>query len=332
MDLDCEPSWGRAIGTSGKFDEAAFEIHSPNSGNHAAAHRTGITTDEGRRYRKLDMRRLSGLLRRFVLVLVAVLVLAACGDRTTSPAAGTFTPRTPDTLAVVTADIPSPGFWEGTPGRVTGGFEYELARVLEQRLGLHALRIKTESFHRIVAGQLDGADLALDLITPTSKRSKSLDFSSPYLDTPPTIVVRKGTKVSDLETARRLRWGVVRGTTFVGIVSSLISPDRPVQSFGDNLTIVSALEEGKIDAFLFDLPLAVVTANRSHGRLRAVAQLPQPELLAAALPKGSQNAEAIDSAFRAFSSDGTINDLIRRWVGSAAADAEKSIPLLRTTR
>jgi ABC-type amino acid transport substrate-binding protein len=98
------------------------------------------------------------------------------------------------------------------------------------------------------------------------------------------------------------------------------------------LAIVSALEHGEIDAFLFDLPLAVVTANNSHGRLRAVAQLPEPELLAAALPKDSQNTQAVDSAFRAFNTDGTIDDLLRRWVGSAAADAEKSIPLLRTTR
>jgi polar amino acid transport system substrate-binding protein len=277
------------------------------------------------------MRRITVPLRRVVLLL-AVMVLGACGDRTTSPAAGTFTPHIAGTLTVVTADIPSPGFWEGTPDRVTGGFEYELARLLGERLGLHALRIETESFHRIVAGHLDGADLALDLITPTSKRAESLEFSTAYLDTPPTVVVRKGTKVSDLETARRLRWGVVRGTTFVGIVSSLIAPSPPVRVYGSNLAIVSALEHGEIDAFLFDLPLAVVTANNSHGRLRAVAQLPEPELLAAALPKDSQNTQAVDSAFRAFNTDGTIDDLLRRWVGSAAADAEKSIPLLRTTR
>ena len=267
-----------------------------------------------------------------MLLVLAVPVLAACGDRTTSPAAGTFTPRTAGTLTVVTADIPSPGFWEGTPGRVTGGFEYELARALEQRLGLHALRIETESFHRIVEGYLDGADLALDLITPTSQRAESVDFSTPYLDTPPTVVARKGSNVSDLETARRLRWGVVRGTTFVGIVSSLIAPSRPVKVYGSNLAITSALENGDIDAYLFDLPLAVVTANGSHGRLRAVAQLSEPELIAAALPKGSQNTGAVDSAIRAFTADGTIDDLLRRWVGPAAADAEKSIPLLRTAQ
>ena len=62
--------------------------------------------------------------------LVVALLLAGCGDLASSPAAGTFTPRTPGVLTVVTTDIPSPGFWEGTPAHVTGGLEYELARDL----------------------------------------------------------------------------------------------------------------------------------------------------------------------------------------------------------
>jgi ABC-type amino acid transport substrate-binding protein len=96
--------------------------------------------------------------------------------------------------------------------------------------------------------------------------------------------------------------------------------------------VVSALEDRRIDALLLDLPLAVVTANRSNGRLHAVAQLPDSELIAAALPKGSPNTEAVNSAIRAFSNDGTIDSLLLRWVGPAAANVEKSIPLLRTTR
>ena len=269
---------------------------------------------------------------RGVVLLAAVLVLASCDDRTSSPAAGTFTPRTSGTLTVVTTDIPSPGFWEGTPSRLTGGFEYELARVLTERLGLHSLRIETESFHRIVEGHVDGADLALDLITPTRARSQFLDFSTPYLNTAPTVVVRTGTTVPDLQTAQGLRWGVVRGTTFVHIISSLIGPSRPVEVYEGNTKMVSALEDRQIDALLLDLPLAVVTANRSSGRLHVAAQLPEPELIAAALPKGSGNVEAVSSAFRAFMADGTIDDLLHQWVGSAAADAEKSIPLLQTTR
>ena len=259
------------------------------------------------------------------------MVLAACGDETSSPAEGTFTPRTAGVLTVVTTEVPSPGFWEGTPSHITGGFEFELAKLLAKRLGLKTVRVKLERFHRIVEGQLDGGDLALDLITPTKERARSLTFSSPYLDAPPTVLVRTGTSVPDLHTAQALRWGAVRATTFVGIITSMIGPNDPVRIYENTSDMVVALEHRQVDAVLLDLPLAVVTADRSGGHLRAAAQLPMSELIAAALPKGSSNEQAVDSAFRAFTSDGTIDRLLGVWVGPGAADAQRSIPLLETT-
>lgn len=263
---------------------------------------------------------------------VATGLLAACGDLTSSPSSGTFTPRTRGVLTVVTTNVPIPGFWEGTPTHLTGGFEYELAKRLAERFGLKSVQVRLERFHRIVEGQLDGADLALDLITPTAQRALSLTFSEPYLNAAPTVVVRTGTGVADLEAARSLRWGAVRATTFVGIIDSLIAPEQPVEVYEDDSVMLAALQAHKIDAVLLDMPLAVATASRSGGRLAAAAQLPSTEMIAAALPKGSGNVQAVSSAFRAFTSDGTIDRLLRVWVGSAAANAESSIPLLQTTR
>jgi polar amino acid transport system substrate-binding protein len=137
--------------------------------------------------------------------------------------------------------------------------------------------------------------------------------------------------VPDLHTAQDLRWGAVRATTFVGIATSMIRPHAPLRVYDNTADMVVGLEDRQVDAVLLDLPLAVVTADRSGGRLDVAAQLPTPELIAAALPKGSGNEQAVDSAIRAFSADGTIDHLLRVWVGPAAANAEKSIPLLETT-
>jgi polar amino acid transport system substrate-binding protein len=265
------------------------------------------------------------------MLVLAALLPAACGDETSSPAAGTFTPQTPGVLTVVTGEVPNPGFWEGSPGQVSGGFEFELAKVLAKRLGLKEVRVETEQFHRIVSGKLAGADLALDLITPTSERARSLEFTSPYLNAAPTVLARTGTAVPDLHTGQEMRWGVVRATTFVGIVASMVRPNRPVRIYANNADLVLGLERHQVDAILLDLPLAVAIADRSGGRLHTAAQLPDSELIAAALPKGSGNEQAVSSAFRAFSDDGTIDRLLRVWVGPGAASAEKSIPLLETT-
>jgi ABC-type amino acid transport substrate-binding protein len=146
------------------------------------------------------------------------------------------------------------------------------------------------------------------------------------------VLVRDGTAVADLASAQDLRWAAVRASTLADTVDDSIAPDRPLKLYDDTAEIVAALQGDEVDAALLDMPLAVVTAEHSHGRLQAVAQLPTRESIAAALPKGSDNVEAVDSAMRAFTTDGTLHRLVQTWVGSAAADAESSIPLLHTTR
>jgi polar amino acid transport system substrate-binding protein len=226
---------------------------------------------------------------------------------------------------------PTPGFWEGTPQHPTGGFEFELAKALADRFGLRSVRVVVKHFHQIVGGDLGGADLALDLITPTSQREKHLEFSAPYLIDAPTVVVRSGTSIPDLATAQDLRWGATRATTFIGDIERSINPDGPIRIFDQETQMLAALNRGTIDAVLEDLPLAVATASQSRGRLKAIAQLPTTESIAAALPKGSNNVQAVSSAIRAFTADGTIHRLLEKWVGSAAANAQTSIPLLHTT-
>jgi hypothetical protein len=61
--------------------------------------------------------------------------------------------------------------------------------------------------HEPVRGHLDGADLALSDITITEARAEHLDFSTPYLKAPPSILVRPGTEVADGNAARGLRAG-----------------------------------------------------------------------------------------------------------------------------
>ncbi len=228
--------------------------------------------------------------------------------------------------------FPTPGFWEGTPAHPTGGFEFELAKALAERFGLRSVRVVVEHFHQIVAGELGGADLALDLITPTSERQQRLDFSTPYLTDAPTVVVRRGTSIPDLASAQALRWGATQSTTFIKDIEKSIDPNTPVRIFDQEGETLTALDNGVVDAVLLDMPLAVATAEHSGGRLEVAAQLPTSETIAAALPKGSSNGEAVSSAIRAFTADGTITRLLKRWVGSAAANAETSIPLLHTTR
>ena len=259
--------------------------------------------------------------------LACVLLVAGCSGL--GSAAGTFVPAHRGTLTVVTQPLPTAGFWLGSGDHPTGGMEYAMAKDLAHRFGLK-LVVRTESFSRIVGGDLDGADLALALITPTAQRMQVLDFSTPYIESPPALVVRAGTSVPDLDTAQRLRFVVGANTTFEKIVADVIQPDAPPLRIEDRNAELAALRSGRADVAMFDLPAAEAIAH-DDPHLTVAARLANTEPIAAALPKGSNNVDAVSSALRAMQADGTIDSLAQRWLGISIAAATNDVPLLRTS-
>jgi polar amino acid transport system substrate-binding protein len=263
------------------------------------------------------------------IVLLGVCLLA-CGGCGGGAAAGQFTPRTPGTLTVATAQIPDPGFWSGTPRQPTGGFEYGLARALAARFGLATVKVTVVPFARLVAGDLGGADLALSDITVTTERARHVDFSASYLTAPPSILVRPGTQVSDVDAAQSLHWAAQSGTTLQSALEETIRPSGTPLIVHHQREALAALRSGKVDAVMLDLPVALAYARQSPKTYAVAAQLPSEDVLAAALPKGSENLEAVDSAMRAFSADGTIERLGREWLDTELQEGHaEHVPALR---
>jgi polar amino acid transport system substrate-binding protein len=264
--------------------------------------------------------------------LLAVLVLSAAGCANAGKgAAGSFSPHTPNTLTVATAQIPDPGFWYGTFAHPTGGFEYAIAQQLASRFGLAKIKVIPVSFHDLVRGHLGGADLALSDITITEQREQHLDFSTPYLKAPPAIVVRPGTEVADVNTARDLHWAVQNDTTLKEALEQQIEPKTKTLVFEHQSEKLAALEDGRVDAVLLDLPVALAYARESPRKYAVAAQLPSEAELGAALPSGSENAEAVDSAIRGLSAEGEIDRLAHRWLHADYEEGGvKDVPVLRT--
>jgi ABC-type amino acid transport substrate-binding protein len=253
--------------------------------------------------------------------------LSACGGS----GAGTFTPRTAGTLTVATAEIPEPGFWAGTPQRPTGGFEYELARALAARFGLAHVRVVVLPFAQLTAGHFGGADLAISDITVTAARAQHVSFSAPYLPAPPAIVVRPGTPVADVHAAQGLRWAVQEGTTLRTALEETIRPASPPLVLHHQREALAALRAGRADAVLLDLPVALGFARDAPHTYAVAAQLPSEAQLAIALPRGSANVEAVDSALRALSADGTLERLGRTWLHTELDEGQaEGVPVLRT--
>jgi polar amino acid transport system substrate-binding protein len=266
------------------------------------------------------------------LALLAALVFALTGCANAGKGAGgTFTPRTPNTLTVATAQVPDPGFWAGTAAHPTGGFEYALAQELASRFGLAKIKVVQVPFHGLVRGDLGGADLALSDITITEPREQHLDFSTPYLKAPPAIVVRPGTEVADVNAARDLHWAVQNDTTLKEALEKQIEPTTKTLVFEHQSEKLAALTDGRVDAVLLDLPVALAYARESPRKYAVVAQLPSEAVLGAALPSGSDNVEAVDSALRGLKAEGEIDRLAHRWLHADIEEGgAEDVPVLRT--
>jgi ABC-type amino acid transport substrate-binding protein len=258
---------------------------------------------------------------------IATLGCASAGNG----AAGSFTPRTPNTLTVATAQIPDPDFWAGTFAQPTGGFEYGLARALAARFGLANVKVVEVPFHELIRGHLGGADLALSDITITDERAEHLDFSTPYLKAPPSVLVRPGTEVPDVNAARGMHWAVQHDTTLRTALQESIEPTTDTLVYMHQREVLLALRVGRANAAMLDLPVALAYAREAPHEYEVAAQLPSEAVLGAALPPGSDNVEAVDSALRGLKAEGEIDRLGRRWLH---ADIEEGgvegIPVLRT--
>jgi len=265
---------------------------------------------------------LSGAGLKSLLLALAVL---ACGCSTTRSAAGeSFEPSTPGVLTVATAFLPAPGFWEGRPP--TRGFEAQLAAALADHLGLDRVRVVQVPFAAIARGELRGADIALSQLTPTSERERVLDFTTPYLESPPGVLARREADAVDEKELRDLNWVVSTASTLTPIVRNRIRPLGEPVVVEDRTQALDVLRSGRANALLLDLPVALALARAEPELLHVPAQLDGEETLAAALRDGSPNREVIDSAIRSLEADGTIKRLLTRWLGGSGSD----VPLIRT--
>jgi polar amino acid transport system substrate-binding protein len=264
-------------------------------------------------------------------VTVAVLAIfsSACGAKTA--ASGDFQPLHRGTLTVATSVVPLAGFWEGTAVRPTGGFEYELARALAKRFHVAQIQVVVVPFSRLVAGDLGGADVALSDITATTGRRKVLDFTGPYLPATPAVLVRAGTNVPDLKTAQGLTWAAGEATTLLDYLNNTIQPDAKPLITASRQATIDAVENHRVEAGLLDLPVAAAVARESNGSLAVAGQFDLNDDISAALPHGSSNTDAVDSAIRALQANGTIGALAHRWLGLRLDETSaQDVPLIRT--
>jgi polar amino acid transport system substrate-binding protein len=261
-------------------------------------------------------------------VLVGLVVASsACGSTRDAVRVDLETVR--EGVLTVAADVPAPGFWEGEDAATTdGGFEWGLATALADR---HDLRLEVVQvpFERIVSGEFGGADLALSQIGRTAERDEVLDFSIGYYTSDFGILVATDAdEVTDLATGRDLVWAVADRTLAAEFLVDRVRPDTTARFVADEEAAWELVASGDVDAALVDLTSALVTDARRDD-LRVTSRFLSDQQYAIALPTDSPNGALVDAALRAFTRDGTLDELEADWLLPRFATAPDRVPVVR---
>lgn len=281
-------------------------------------------------------------LRATILLVLAALVLGACGDAdepepAASPAPGEESPAPSPTpagaaLDLVTAgvltvctDAPYPPMEFEREGEFTG-FDIELLRAVATEMGLEGIEVINSGFEPITSGAVfqspKQCDLAAASITITEERDQNIDFSAPYFDADQSLLVKKDSGVTSLEDLAGRTIGVQTGTTGEMYAQENQPEGATIRSFDDAGGLFVALEAGQIDAILQDL---VVNRGRTleDDTVTVVQTFPTDERYGFAFPEEGAEAlqEALNRALQTLRDDGTYDALFAEWFPEGQAGA-----------
>jgi polar amino acid transport system substrate-binding protein len=243
-------------------------------------------------------------------------------------ATGGLTPSFARTTPVlrVGAALPDPPF-EFNAKDGPAGFDITLMQRISRILGREwqLAPYKGTDFNGIFAGLDDGSyDCVASGTTITPGRSKIADFCPPYAVSGQSLVVdvSRHPNLRGIGHLKGLVIGVQEGNTSQPVAEKLVAEHRAarvrVYAYDQIENALDDLSTGGCDAFM---KLAPVTAwfVRDRPKLKVVETGITVEHLGICVRKGNKLLHnAISAAQAALVADGTLEALIKRWLGSSA--------------
>jgi polar amino acid transport system substrate-binding protein len=238
--------------------------------------------------------------------------------------------RTAGRLTVGTGDPATAPWFSANKPQNGEGFESAVAYAVAGRLGFAAADV---TWIRVDADDATGAgpkpfDVGIDLFAHTPERKKLVDMSSWYYLDRQAVVTLKDSPFAHATTIaalRQARLGARTGTTGVLAATELIRPAAPPQTFDSRDDATRALQTGRIDALVTDLPAAfAMTAGGPQGPVIA-GQLPRvgvPDQFGLVLEKDSPLTVCVRKAVDGLREDGTLLMLEKQWLARATGVPE----------
>jgi polar amino acid transport system substrate-binding protein len=264
-------------------------------------------------------------------LVAAVLAVAGC-TTTTPPTTGEATGTAPAAVKTIKegtlligSDTAFPPF-ETMNGTVAEGFDVDLAAAIAKEMGLQS-EFLSQKFDTLIPQLKAGGkyDVIMSGMTITDERKKEIDFSSPYIDSNQSVAVLKGkgyTTIPTGDTAAIQKAlsgkiiGVQAGTTGEAWAKENVKDAKSVTPFDDTLAAFAALQAGKVDAVVNDLPVSAFIVKDPARNAEIIAEIPTGEQYGIAIAKTNPElTQAINEAIAKVKESGEYNQIYKKWFG-----------------
>lgn len=237
-------------------------------------------------------------------------LLAACGG-----GGGTGDTSQADDVWTVGTEPAFPPFESMNSSGEFEGFDIDLMNAIGEKAG-KTVEFENLPFDGLISALQGGSiDAAISGMTITEERAEAVDFSDPYFKAGLAIAVAEGTTgIETLDDLKGKKIAVQIGTT--GATTAEGIADAEITTFESAPLALQELSNGNVDAVINDAPAtleAIKTGNLPD--IEVVGELLTEESYGIALPKGSENVEAINAALTEMKSDGTYAEIYKKWFG-----------------
>jgi polar amino acid transport system substrate-binding protein len=195
---------------------------------------------------------------RFLLVMAALLPLVV----STAAFAGKLDAIKARGKLLVGVTESSPPFSYRDDGKGIVGYDIDLAAQVAKRLGVTTAKVTIINADRISALQQDRVDLVAVGMTRAKSRTKDIDFSYAYLDSPHMILVRKDSGIAHIAQLAGRKLALVRSASVDAKLKAAV-PTLQIVYFDTYDAAFAALANHSVDGFLADKMLVLWFAQRS---------------------------------------------------------------------
>lgn len=201
------------------------------------------------------------------------------------------------------------------------GFDMDLIREVGKRLGVE-VEIKDMPFDSLIASLKQGKiDAIIACMSPTPERLKEADFTDAYYETKQSILIKPGSgvEIKELNDILKYEFAVQTGTTMDEWATQKIKEgvikENQLKRYTDANAAALDLKNGRLDAFLVDLPVAYDKAEELGLEVAIDCSLEGDEDPGILLPKGSDEMVAkLNKIIKEMKEDGFIKQLEDKWM------------------